>query len=287
MEFLIITGVSGAGKSRAADVCEDLDYYCVDNLPAALLPRFAELCLATQSRYEKVALVMDSRSAHDCGELIASIDELPAKGLKYRILYVEADTPTLVNRYKESRRPHPLAQPGDTIARAVEREREFLEPLRERADFVVNTSHLTLGRLQQAIRERLEEGAFAIRVNIFSFGFKFGIPTESDLVFDVRCLPNPYYEAELRPLSGLDKPVSDFVFQSENARKLLEKLLDLTRFLLPQYLKEGRRELNIAVGCTGGRHRSVAMAKALSDGLASGGCQVGLIHRDLERDVKV
>ena len=281
MEFLIITGLSGAGKSRAADVCEDLDYYCVDNLPAALMTRFAELCLATRGRYEKVALVMDSRSAADCRELTASIDELTAKGLKSRILYVEADTPTLVNRYKESRRPHPLAQLDDTIVQAVEREKEFLAPLRDRADFIVDTSHMTLGRLQEAICDLLEPNKSYLRVNVTSFGFKYGIPTEADLVFDVRCLPNPYYEADLKDLSGLDKPVSDFIFRFENAQKFLEKLLDLITFLLPQYLEEGRHVLNIAVGCTGGRHRSVAMAKALADGLKDRGCTVRLVHRDL------
>jgi UPF0042 nucleotide-binding protein len=283
MEFLIITGLSGAGKSRAADVCEDLDYYCVDNLPAALMTRFAELCLATRGRYEKVALVMDSRSAADCRELTASIDELTAKGLKSRILYVEADTPTLVNRYKESRRPHPLAQLDDTIVQAVEREKEFLAPLRDRADFIVDTSHMTLGRLQEAIGDLLEPNKSYLRVNVTSFGFKYGIPTEADLVFDVRCLPNPYYEADLKDLSGLDKPVSDFIFRFENAQKFLEKLLDLITFLLPQYLEEGRHVLNIAVGCTGGRHRSVAMAKALADGLKDRGCTVRLVHRDLSR----
>ena len=281
MEFLIITGLSGAGKSRAADVCEDLDYYCVDNLPAALMARFAELCLATRGRYEKVALVMDSRSAADCRELTASIDELTAKGLKSRILYVEADTPTLVNRYKESRRPHPLAQLDDTIVQAVEREKEFLAPLRDHADFIVDTSHMTLGRLQEAIVDLLEPNKSYLRVNVTSFGFKYGIPTEADLVFDVRCLPNPYYEADLKDLSGLDKPVSDFIFRFENAQKFLEKLLDLITFLLPQYLEEGRHVLNIAVGCTGGRHRSVAMAKALADGLKDRGCTVRLVHRDL------
>ena len=204
MEFLIITGLSGAGKSRAADVLEDLDYYCVDNMPVALIPRFAEFCAATQGRYEKVALVTDVREKDGFGELLSTLDELRQSDITCRILYMDADVPTLIRRYKESRRPHPLAVPGGTVEDAIRRETELLAPVKERADFVVNTKGLTLGRLQNRLFELLcgGERKRAIDVTVMSFGYKHGLPTEADLVFDARFLPNPFYVDELRELYG-------------------------------------------------------------------------------------
>lgn len=281
MEFLIITGLSGAGKTRAADVCEDLGYYCVDNLPAALLGRFAALCLATRGRYERVALVMDVRSVSSCEELDAALDELRALDCQVRILYLEADTATLLRRYKESRRPHPLGQPGEPIRQAVEREREFLAPVRTRADFIIQTDSAPLNRLKAKICECIQPEDRSFAVNILSFGYKKGIPPEADLVFDVRCLPNPFYEPDLQYLSGLDGPVADYVFRNGNAQALLGKLTDLLEFLLPLY-EVDRRELTVAIGCTGGHHRSVAMAQALGQALEDKCRLVNVQHRDLE-----
>ena len=203
MEFLIITGLSGAGKSRAADVLEDLDYYCVDNMPIALMPRFAELCIATAGRYEKVALVTDVREKDGFGQLLDTIDELKERGCDCKILYMDADVRTLIRRYKESRRPHPLAARGSSVEAAVYKEMELLAPIRERADYVVNSSNLTLGMLQSKLFSLFAgEGAKReIDVTVMSFGYKYGMPMDADLVFDVRFLPNPFSVEELRPTS--------------------------------------------------------------------------------------
>ena len=285
MEFLIITGLSGAGKSRAADVLEDLDYYCVDNMPVALIPRFAELCLDAHGRYERVALVTDVREREGFGELLGILDDLESMDCQVRILYMDADTRTLVRRYKESRRPHPLAGPGISIEQAIQREQELLAPIKERADFVVNSANLTLGMLQNRLF-----GLFAgegkkreIDVTVMSFGYKHGIPLDADLVFDVRFLPNPFYVEELRPLCGLDRPVSDFVFSYPQTRMFMEKVEELIDFLLPYYIEEGKLGLTIAIGCTGGHHRSVAIAAELNKYLNVKGIGAVSVHRDMER----
>ena len=284
MEFLIITGLSGAGKSLAADILEDMDYYCVDNMPVALLPRFAELCLATRGRYERVALVTDVRERENITGLVDALDRLWDQGLEYRILFVEADMQTIVRRYKSSRRPHPMLA-GGSIEDAVKRETAVLAPLRERADYIINTSGLTTAMLQARIADILPGGAAARRlaVTVTAFGYKYGLPMDADLVFDVRFLPNPFYVEELRPLSGLDKPVSDFVMNCTDARRFLEMLTEMLKFLMPLYLEEGKYNLNIAIGCTGGRHRSVAVACALADRLAEAGTPVARSFRDLEK----
>ena len=284
MEFLIISGMSGAGKSLAADILEDMDYYCVDNMPVALLPRFAELCLATRGRYERVALVTDVRERESISGLIEALDRLWEQGLEYRILSVEADMPTSVRRYQSSRRPHPMLA-GGSIEEAVRLEVAALAPLRERADYIINTTGLTTAMLQARIAALLPGGAGARRlaVTVTAFGYKYGLPMDADLVFDVRFLPNPFYVEELRGLSGLDKPVSDFVLGCGDARRFLEKLEDLLRFLMPLYLEEGKYNLNIAIGCTGGRHRSVAVACALADSLEETGIPAARSFRDLEK----
>lgn len=285
MDFLIITGLSGAGKSRAADVLEDLDYYCVDNMPVALMPRFAELCIATKGRYERVALVTDVREKDGFGELLATLDHLNAMECNCRILYMDADEATLVKRYKETRRRHPLQQRGGTIEDAIAREKELLTPIRDRADVIVNSSALTLGMLQNRLFT-LFAGAGKKReidVTVMSFGFKHGIPMDADLVFDARFLPNPYYVEDLRPLCGLDRPVFEFVFSYQQTRQFMEKLEDLTDFLLPLYIEEGKLSLTIAIGCTGGHHRSVAIASALNDYLNAKGVNSVNINRDVDK----
>lgn len=285
MEFLIITGLSGAGKSRAADVLEDLDYYCVDNMPIALMPRFAELCIATAGRYEKVALVTDVREKDGFGQLLDTIDELKERGFDCKILYMDADVRTLIRRYKESRRPHPLASHGSSVETAVYKEIELLSPIKERADFVVNSSNLTLGMLQGKLFSLFAgEGAKReIDVTVMSFGYKHGLPMDADLVFDVRFLPNPYYVEELRPLNGLDLPVAEFVFSYQQTRSFMEKITDMLDFLLPLYIEEGKLSLTVAIGCTGGHHRSVAIAAALCDHLKAEGVRAVNFNRDIEK----
>ena len=285
MEFLIITGLSGAGKTRAADVLEDLDYYCVDNLPVALMTRFAELCLDTRGRYEKVALVTDIRDREGFGELPNTIEELRKMDCDVRILYMDADLPTLVRRYKESRRPHPLAEKGISTEEAVQKEEELLAPIKRSADYVVNSSSMTLGVLQNRLFSLLagEGRKRGLDVTVMSFGFKHGIPLDADLVFDARFLPNPFYVDELRPLSGLDRPVAEFVFSHPQTRSFLEKLEEMIAFLLPYYIEEGKLTLTIAIGCTGGRHRSVALASALHKHLVANNVSSVNINRDIDK----
>ena len=284
MGFLMISGRSGAGKSLTADILEDMGYYCVDNMPVALLPRFAELCRAAGGKYERVALVTDVREGESLSQLFATLDGLWSTGLEYRILFVEADVQTLVRRYKSSRRRHPLMSPGDSIEDAIARETAVLEPVRERADYIINTTGLTTAALQSRIAGLLSlSRERRLAVTVTAFGYKYGLPLDADLVLDVRFLPNPYYVEELRPLSGLDAPVYDFVLGSEGAQRFMELLEPLLGFLLPRYTEEGKYTLNIAVGCTGGRHRSVAVARAVADALTRGGADVALSCRDLEK----
>ena len=285
MKFLIISGLSGAGKSRAADALEDLNFYCVDNLPTALLTKFAELCLAMGGRYERVALVTDVRGQESFTELFQQLDALEHMGVNYSILYVEASEATIVQRYQESRRPHPLSDECGTIQDAVQRETELLRPMRERADHIVNTTGLSLTMLQHLMREffTAEEKPAKLIVNVVSFGFKYGIPIDADLLFDVRFLPNPFYDAALRPLSGMDEPIRKYVLENDTAREFLQKLFALVDFLIPQYTEEGRFSLNIAIGCTGGQHRSVAVANALSQHLTVRDEDVRLLNRDRKK----
>lgn len=283
MEFLIISGMSGAGKSQAADILEDMGYYCVDNMPLALLPRFAELCLASRGRYDHVALVTDVRERESVDGLLPALDGLWDMGLEYRILYIEADVPTIVRRYKSSRRPHPMQEPGGTIDDAVRREARALEPVRERADYIINTSGLTTAMLQSRIRELLGSADKRFAVTVTAFGYKYGLPLDADLVFDVRFLPNPYYVSELRPLSGLDEGVARFVLDRDETREFMDRLTALLNFVMPLYAEEGRYTLHIAIGCTGGRHRSVAVADALARRLSEKSGNVTAAFRDIEK----
>ena len=285
MKFLIITGLSGAGKTRAADVLEDYDYYCVDNMPAALLPKLAEFCLGMGGRYEKVALVTDIRDAGGAEGIFDALDQLWKLGCDYEILFMEADTPTLIKRYKETRRPHPLLTEAGSLENAVQLEALRLARLRDNADYFIDTSHLTLGQLQAAVY-RIAIGDTAdrtLRVNVMSFGFRYGIPAEADLVFDVRFLPNPYYISGLREKTGMDAEVYDFVTEHAVTREFLERVTELLRFLLPHYVEEGKHTLTVAVGCTGGRHRSVALARAITDAVNGMGHPAELVNRDMAK----
>ena len=284
MEFLIVTGLSGAGKTQAAHFLEDLDYYCVDNMPSALLHPFAEFCLAAQGRFNKVALVTDIRGGESFDTLFQALESLRGMDCSFRILYIEAPVNVIVRRYKETRRPHPLYQAGMTIESAVQREMELMQPVRDRADYIINTGNTTLGQLHREICRLLAEGGEAtLPVSVIAFGYKYGIPLEADLVLDVRFLPNPYYIEELRSLSGLDQAVYDFVMDRADSREYMEKLTAFLDFQLPRFREEGKPSLTVAVGCTGGRHRSVAVARALNDYLLEHGQNARLICRDLGR----
>lgn len=285
MKFLIISGMSGAGKSRAADILEDMDYYCVDNMPAALLPKLAEFCLGMGGRYEKVALVTDIRDAGGVDAIFDSLDKLLDLGCKYEILFLEADKPTIIKRQKESRRPHPLQAEAGSLDAAIDLETARMKRLRDNADFVINTSSLTLGKLQKEIYKCFagDPDERALQVTLMSFGFKYGIPIEADMVLDVRFLPNPYYVADLRERNGMERTVADFVFQSEVSEEFLRRTRELIEFLVPQYIEEGKHTLTVAIGCTGGRHRSVAVADALCRSIRAAGCHTELINRDMEK----
>lgn len=285
MQFLIVTGMSGAGKSRTVATLEDLGYYCVDNLPIALIPQFAEVCFAATERYEKVALVTDVRAGGDFNQLFGSLDSIKAMGCEYSILFLDTETETLIHRYKETRRKHPLMTPGVSMPDAIEKERELLAVVRERADYVVDTTRFSAAALREHLIKIFSEADAGelMQVSVQSFGFKYGIPTEADLVFDVRFLPNPYYEISLREHNGTEKCVRDYVFQDGVADQLMEHLTGMIDFLLPRYAAEGKASLVICIGCTGGKHRSVAITEALTEHINSNGGNATAVHRDYQR----
>ncbi|MBU5435054.1 RNase adapter RapZ [Pseudoflavonifractor sp. MSJ-37] len=285
MEFIIISGLSGAGKSKVASFMEDMGFYVVDNMPAPLIPKFAELCMAGHGKYDRVALVTDIRGGHTFDDLFESLDALRDMDCAYQILFVEASTETIIKRYKETRRMHPLAREGEPLSEAAQKERETLKPVRQRAEYLIDTTALTTAKLRGEVLRLFGDGqeAHAMSVNVISFGFKYGIPIEADLVFDVRFLPNPYYIAELRHQTGLDEPVRSFIFHYQQTREFMAHLESLMSFLLPQYVAEGKTMLVIAVGCTGGQHRSVAMTRALAEFIRQKGYTASENHRDMTR----
>lgn len=285
MEFVIISGISGAGKSKTASIMEDIGFYVVDNLPAAMIPRFAELCQADKGSYDRVALVTDIRGGTTFDGLFESLETLHTMGCSYKILFVEAGEETIIKRYKETRRIHPLAKGGRSLDQAVRAEQAALAPVRGRADYIIDTSVLSTAKLRGEVLRLFGDGdgAGSMSVNVTSFGFKYGVPMEADLVMDVRFLPNPFYIAELRPKTGLDEEVSGFVFGYQQTKDFMARLEDLIGFLLPHYVEEGKTALVIAIGCTGGRHRSVAVARALTEFIRRKGYSATENHRDMTR----
>ena len=285
MKFLIVSGMSGAGKSKAASILEDFGFYCVDNMPVALIPNFAEICMANQGKYEKVALVTDVRGGETFDKLFESLSKLEQMGCPYEILFVEASPETIVHRYKESRRKHPLSSGFMPIEEAVRNERQVLKSVRDRANYIIDTTALSTAKLRDQLRKLFASGepAAQMSVNVVSFGYKYGIPIEADLVLDVRFLPNPFYIDELRHTCGLDQEVYDFVFQFQQTQDFMKYLERLIAFLLPLYNEEGKSVLVIAVGCTGGQHRSVAVTKALAEFIRRKGYQASESHRDMTR----
>ena len=286
MEFVIISGLSGAGKSKAASFMEDMDYFCVDNLPAPLIPKFAELGMAGTGEYQRVALVTDVRTGTSFDSLFQALDSLEQLKCPCRILFMEASSEAIIKRYKETRRAHPLAEEADSLEEAIALERRMLVPLRERADKIVDTSNMSTAKLKGVLRQMFGRAGTAegrMEVRVTSFGFKHGVPMESDLVFDARFLPNPFYVTELRPLTGLDAGVRDYVFSNGQAEEFLKRLWELVGWLLPRYEEEGKTSLVVSVGCTGGHHRSVAIAHALGEKIKAQGWPVTESHRDMGR----
>lgn len=284
MEFVIISGLSGGGKSRAAAFMEDMGYFCVDNLPVPLIAKFAELGMGGSEEYDRVVLVTDVRAGASFDGLIHVLDELANMKCPYRILFMEASDDAIIKRYKESRRSHPLMVECDSLEDAIAQERRMLKPLRDRADYIVDTTDLPTAKLKDELRRLFQHDRQArenLQVNVTSFGFKNGLPRAADLVFDVRFLPNPFYLPELRPLTGLDAGVRDYVFANGQAQEFLDKLNDLLGFMLPRFVEEGKTALVIAIGCTGGHHRSVAIAREVSKFIRSLGYKVTENHRDL------
>ena len=289
MRFVIVTGMSGAGKSTALKILEDQGYFCADNLPIPLIEKFAELSWNQQSEYDKVALGMDVRSGSEIQSIQAILERLVVKGISYEILFLDASDSVLLKRYKETRRSHPLAKDG-RIDEGIRKERQAMAFLKEHADIILDTSTL----LTRELRSEMEK-IFVNRVEyrniyitVLSFGFKYGIPADSDLVFDVRFLPNPFYVDELKHKTGLDQEVQDFVMKYEEAHTFLHKLEDMVEFLLPNYVSEGKNQLVISIGCTGGKHRSVTLAEHLHRYL-SRHTEYGLkiFHRDIEiKDIR-
>ena len=284
MEILIISGLSGGGKSKAASFLEDMGFYIVDNMPAAMILKFAEFCAGVSGRYDRVALVYDVRTASSFTELFDVLDKLKSMGL-CRMLFLEAAPETIIKRYKETRRRHPLRGETDSLEEAVRREREMMQPVKERADYVIDPSRTSTAQLRGELLRLFGQGEErgAMTVNVTSFGFKYGLPLEADLVLDVRFMPNPFYIQDLRPKTGLDKAVADYVFSFQQTRDFMKKLEDLLSFTLPLYAEEGKTSLTIAVGCTGGHHRSVAVTHALTDFIRQQGYSVTENHRDMSR----
>lgn len=282
-KFVIITGMSGAGKTVAIQSFEDLGYYCVDNLPPTLLPKFLELMKDSTNNIKKVALVIDLRGREFFDALYDALDVLDKEQwIQEHILFLDAANETLVSRYKETRRFHPLAI-GDLPLNGIKQEREILEQLKGRAQRIIDTSELKPKEFREKIQELYaEQSQIKFSVNFVSFGFKYGIPIDADLVFDVRFLPNPFYIEQMRPLTGLNDEVSDYVFKWKDTQKLNEKLIDLFHFVLPQYQKEGKSQLVIAIGCTGGQHRSVALTEYYND-VFSEHYSTHLTHRDIDK----
>ena len=284
MDFVIVTGLSGSGKSSAVNALEDIGFYCIDNIPPVLIKDFANLCIRTES-LDKVAVVTDSRGGDFFNGFSSVIAELKKSSLNFKILFLEANERKLVTRYKETRRKHPLAEKsGGSLEEAVKLEERMLLPIKSIADYIVDTTMLTPQKLKNRISEMFAPNSTdRLSLHIMSFGFKFSNAADADLVFDVRCLPNPFYIDELREQTGLDKCVRDYVMNFDESQQLYSKIEDLVDFLIPLYKKEGKSQVVIAFGCTGGKHRSVTFAKLLSDHLMNSDVHVTVSHRDIGR----
>ena len=285
MRFVIVSGMSGAGKSTALNILEDMGFFCVDNLPVALLPSFGQIAFDRKVEVNQVAVTVDIRNGDQLQGLTNQLAVLYELGIKYEILFLDADEKTLVKRYKETRRTHPLAR-EDRIETGIQRERKMVSFIREKADYIIDTTSLLTRELKQELEKIYvnEEHYSNFIVTILSFGFKYGIPADADLVFDVRFLPNPYYDPELRPLTGNDAAIQQYVTRSGDAQIFLDKLEDMLEFLIPHYIDEGKYHLVVGIGCTGGKHRSVTIANGIYKRLKNLPYSVRIEHRDIEND---
>ena len=284
MEFLILTGLSGAGKSKAVEMLEDIDFVCIDNMPPTLLPAFGQIVLKSPAD-SKFAVVIDARAGSGITEFSGALDELNEMEVPFQLLFIDCEDSVLVNRFKETRRRHPLANEyNQSISEAISAEREMIAPFKQRADFSIDTTYLSSKQLKDRIAGLfLGSGEQTMRIQCMSFGFKYGLPSDADLIFDVRCLPNPFYVPELKTKTGLDEPVSSYVMGFEQSQEFLQKLTDLIDFSLPLYMEEGKSELVIGFGCTGGKHRSVTFAEAMSKHLRERRIHCNTIHRDIQK----
>ena len=285
MRFVIVTGLSGAGKTQATRALEDLGYFCVDNLPPKLISKFAEMC--AQSGGNIVALVIDIRGGVFFDDFFESIKYLKDNEFDYEILFLEATDEVLIKRFKETRRSHPLSPDGRVLT-GITLEREKLREIKNAANMIIDTSKYEIRHLREKINESYGDNTYPekkLTVTVLSFGFKYGIPVDSDLVFDVRFIPNPFYIPELKQYSGNDEPVKNYVLKQTETQTFLEKLMDMLKYLIPNYIKEGKRQLIISIGCTGGRHRSVAIANELYERLNSENYNSKIEHRDVTEDL--
>lgn len=287
MRFVIVTGMSGAGKSTALKMLEDIGFFCVDNLPIPLIKKFAELCRSSDSGINKVALGIDIRSGHVFNRLFQDLRSIKNQGLNYEVLFLNASDEILVTRYKETRRRHPLVDEG-RIQEAIAKEREILDYVKDQANFIIDTSNLLTRELKTELNKIFIEGKTynSLYITILSFGFKYGIPSDSDLVFDVRFIPNPYYIEDLKPKTGNDVVVQDYVMQWDVSQRFINKLEDMLCFLIPNYVQEGKNQLVISIGCTGGKHRSVTLANELYKRLSKYEYSLKPVHRDIDKDSK-
>ncbi len=285
MRLVVITGLSGAGKSLVAKCMEDMGYFCADNLPPALIPKFVEVC--SQNKMEKVALVIDIRGGVLLNDLIPALNDIRHNGFTPEILFLDASDNTLVKRFKESRRAHPLAPEG-RILNGIAQERHFLVNIRNKADYTIDTSLLTASQLKDEIYKIFARGCESrgMIITLISFGYKYGIPLDCDLIFDVRFIPNPYYISALKKLSGKSDDVKEYVLNCKETGIFIDKVIDMMDFLIPNYIKEGKTQLVTGIGCTGGRHRSVAIADAIQGILAQKQHNVNVDHRDIEKDFR-
>ena len=287
MRCVIVTGMSGAGKSTALKMLEDVGYFCVDNLPVPLIPKMADLLLVPGSELNKAALGVDIRSGQSLAEMAKVLNELDHAGMKYEILFLESADHVLIKRYKGTRRFHPLSGNDGRVDEGILKERERIKFLKKRADYLIDTSHMLTRELKRELNKIFVENKEYknLYISVLSFGFKYGIPPDSDLVFDVRFLPNPYYIEELRPQSGNDREVREYVMNNEKAAEFLDKMTDLMEFLIPNYVQEGKTQLVIAIGCTGGKHRSVTLANELFEALSKNeNYGIRVEHRDIGKD---
>lgn len=285
MQFVVVTGMSGSGKSSAVNVLEDIGYYCIDNMPPELIPKFANICTRSDGKISKVAFVVDVRGGDFFLKLNDTIGELRSEHMNLKVLFLDCSDDIIVRRYKETRRKHPLDEVSyGNIRRAVQSEREMLSGIKEYADYYLDTTRTSATQFKQRIYEIFLDGNDDfMHIDVVSFGFKYGNYTEADLVFDVRCLPNPFYIPELKNKTGLQSEVSDYVLSFSEAQQLLAKLIDLIDFLIPLYKKEGKSQLVIAFGCTGGKHRSVTFAESVSKHLENEKLKIRVTHRDIEK----